>query len=150
AAMRYPIIVMLVIAIAIGVITAFVIPRFEPLFKALGNNIPWPTRVIMNVSSFAQNDGWWLLAGALGVALVVRAYVRTEARRVQWHALKLRLPVFGRLAHEASLARASRTLSTSLKAGLPMLQALSLIGRSAGNDYMTQRIQKMREAVERG
>ena len=150
AAMRYPLIVMVVLAIAIGVITAFVIPRFEPLFRALGNNIPWPTRLIMNVSSFAQNDGWWLVAGATVVALLVRAFVRTEAGRLKWHGLKLRLPVFGRLAHEASLARASRTLSTSLRAGLPMLQALNLIGRSAGNDHMTLRILKMREAVERG
>jgi MSHA biogenesis protein MshG len=150
AAMRYPLIVMVVIAIAIGVITTFVIPRFEPLFRALGNNIPWPTRVIMGVSSLAKNDGWWALGAVAIVVVLVRAFVRTEAGRLKWHGLKLRLPVFGRLAHEASLARASRTLSTSLRAGLPMLQALHLIGRSAGNDHMTQRILKMREAVERG
>jgi MSHA biogenesis protein MshG len=150
AAMRYPIIVMVVIAIAIGVITSFVIPRFAPLFRALGNDIPWPTRVIMNVSSFAQHDAGWAIGGAVAVALLIRTYVRTEAGRLKWHGLKLRLPVFGRLSHEASLARASRTLATSLRAGLPMLQVLSLIGRSAGNDHMTQRILKMREAVERG
>ncbi len=150
AAMRYPITVMVVIAIAIGIITTFVIPRFEPLFKALGNNIPWPTRVIMGAASLAQHDGWWVLGCCALAVILVRAFVHTEAGRLKWHALKLHLPVFGRLAHEASLARASRTLATSLRAGLPMLQALQLIARSAGNDHMTQRILKMREGVERG
>ena len=150
AAMRYPIIVMVVIAIAIGVITTFVIPRFEPLFRALGNDIPWPTRVIMGVSSLAQHNGWMVLAAAIGLIGGARTLVGTESGRLTWHRLKLRIPVFGRLAHEAALARASRTLSTSLRAGLPMLQALQLIARAAGNDYLAQRILKVREAVERG
>ncbi len=150
AAMRYPMIVMVVIAIAIGVITTFVIPRFEPLFRALGNNIPWPTRAIMGVSSIAQHHGLLALGGIAAVIALTKWFVRTESGRLKWHTLKLRLPVFGKLAHEASLARASRTLSTSLRAGLPMLQALDLIARSSGNDYMAQRILKMREAVERG
>ena len=150
SAMRYPLLVMVVIAIAIGVITTFVIPKFEPLFRALGNNIPWPTRIIMTVASVAQHDGAWLLAGMVMLIAGARTYIHTESGRLKWHRLKLHLPVFGRLAHEASLARASRTLATSLRAGLPMLQALHLISRSAGNDYMAQRIIRMRESVERG
>ncbi len=149
-AIRYPLIVMAVIAIAVGVITTFVIPRFQPLFRALGNDIPWPTRLIMSVSAIAEHHG----LAALGVlaALVVSArwYVSTDSGRFRWHRFKLRVPVFGKLSHEASLARASRTLSTSLRAGLPMLQALNLIARAAGNDFMSERIIKMRDAVERG
>ena len=149
-AMRYPIIVVAVIAIAIGVITTFVIPRFEPLFRQLGNNIPWPTRIIMSVSSAAQHHGM-ALAGAIAVLIgLVRWVVRTESGRYRWHRFKLRIPVFGTLSHEASLARASRTLATSLRSGLPMLQALNLIARSSGNDYMAERILKMRDGVERG
>lgn len=150
AAMRYPIIVMLVIAVAIGVITTFVLPRFAPLFRALGNDIPWPTRVVMGAADLAQHEGWWVLGGTAVAVALIRALLRTDAGRLRWHTLKLRLPVFGRLAHEASLARASRTLATSLAAGLPMLTALSLIARSSGNDHMALRILKMREAVERG
>lgn len=150
AAMRYPIIVMLVIAVAIGVITTFVLPRFAPLFRALGNDIPWPTRVVMGAADLARHEGWWVLGGTAVAVALIRALLRTDAGRLRWHTLKLRLPVFGRLAHEASLARASRTLATSLAAGLPMLTALSLIARSSGNDHMALRILKMREAVERG
>jgi MSHA biogenesis protein MshG len=150
AAMRYPLIVMIVIAIAVGVITTFVIPRFAPLFRALGNDIPWPTRVVMGAANLAQHDGWWVLGCGAAVVALVQAVLRTEAGRLRWHKIKLHLPVFGRLAHEASLARASRTLATSLRAGLPMLTALNLIARSTGNDHMTQRILRLREAVERG
>ncbi len=150
AAMRYPLIVMVVIAIAIGIITTFVIPRFAPLFRALGDNIPWPTRVIMGVSSVAQEHGLLALCSIAAAIAVTKWFVRTESGRYRWHRLKLRLPVFGKLAHEASLARASRTLATSLRSGLPMLQALDLIARSSGNDYMAERILKMREGVERG
>ena len=150
AAMRYPLIVVVVIALAVGVITTFVIPRFEPLFRALGNDIPWPTRVIMGTSTLVQQHGWVALGALAALAGLARAIVRNESGRLTWHRLKLRLPVFGRLAHEAALARASRTLSTSLRSGLPMLQALNLIARSTGNDYMAERILKIREAVERG
>jgi MSHA biogenesis protein MshG len=149
-AMRYPLIVVFVIAIAVGVITTFVIPRFQPLFRALGNNIPWPTRVIMTASSIAQHHGVAALACIVALVVAVRWYTRTEAGRYRWHTFKLRIPVFGRLAREASLARASRTLATSLRAGLPMLQALALIARSSGNEFIAERILKMRDAVERG
>lgn len=150
SAMRYPIIVMCAIAVAMGVLTTFVIPKFAPLFKALGDNIPWPTRVIMGVSSFAH-DYWYLMfAGMAAVMFVIRSYTNTEAGRYQWHKLKLRLPVVGSLAHQAILARVSRSLSISLTAGMPMLQTLSIIGKASGNDYMAERITRLRLGVERG
>jgi MSHA biogenesis protein MshG len=149
-AIRYPLIVMVVIAIAVGVITTFVIPRFQPLFRALGNDVPWPTRMIMSVSAAAQNHGLACLGVLAALVVLLRWYVSTDTGRYRWHRFKLRVPVFGRLSHEASLARASRTLATSLRAGLPMLQALSLIARAAGNDFISERITKLRDAVERG
>lgn len=150
AAMRYPITVILVIAVAIGVITTFVIPNFAPLFKALGDNIPWPTRVIMGVSSFTQNY-WYAVLGTLaGAALGIRQYTSTEAGRYKWHKLKLRLPAVGQLTHQAILARISRSLSISLTAGMPMIQTLNVIAKSAGNDFMAERVIRLRDAVERG
>jgi len=150
AAMRYPLIVVIVIAIAVGVITTFVIPKFAPLFRALGNDIPWPTRIIMGASSIAQHHGIAALGAIAALVAAARWYVRTESGRYRWHTFKLRILVFGPLTREAALARASRTLATSLRAGLPMLQALSLIARSSGNEFIAERILKMRDSVERG
>jgi len=150
SALRYPMIVMAAIAIAIGVITVFVIPNFAPLFKVLGDDIPMPTRIIMGVSTFTQHY-WWLVAGAFAAAFVwAKQYTSTEQGRYKWHRLKLRIPVVGKLTHEAILARISRSLSISLAAGMPMIQTLNVIARSAGNDYMAERVNRLRDAVERG
>jgi MSHA biogenesis protein MshG len=150
AAMRYPVIVLIVIAVAIGVLTTFVIPKFAPLFRSLGDNIPWPTRIIIGASDVAR-DYWPLVLGALAVLTVAaRKYVSTDAGLYQWHRLKLRIPVLGKLAHEAILARISRSLSISLTAGMPMLQTLHIIARSAGNEFMAERVLRLRDAVERG
>ncbi len=149
-ALRYPLIVVLAISIAVGILTTYVIPRFAPLFRVLGNDIPWPTRVIMGASQFAQHDGFALLGVLAALALAVQQYVSTPAGRYRWHEMKLRLPVTGLLAQQAALARLTRTLSVTLAAGMPMLQALAIIGRTAGNDVMAAQTGKLREAVERG
>jgi MSHA biogenesis protein MshG len=150
AAMRYPITVMIVIAIAIAVITVFVIPNFAPLFKALGDNIPWPTRVIMGVSSFTQNYWYVVVGGIAAVSVFIRQYINTETGRYKWDKFRLRLPAVGKLAHEAILSRITRSLSISLTAGMPMIQTLNVIAKSAGNEYMAERVIRLRDAVERG
>ena len=150
AAVRYPIIVVIFIAAAMAVITIFVIPNFAPLFKALGNDLPMPTRIILAVSGFFQHE-WWVVAGALiGAYAWFRRYTATEAGRYRWHRLKLRIPVIGPLSHQAILSRLSRSLSISMAAGLPVIQALNIIARSAGNDFMAERVTRLRDAVERG
>jgi MSHA biogenesis protein MshG len=150
AALRYPAIVMCVIAIAIGVLTIFVIPKFEPLFQQLGDNIPWPTLAIMHVSNFVR-DYWYVVAAMLvTTAMSVRHYIATERGRFRWDHLKLRLPVIGKLVHEGSLARISRSLSISMTAGMPIIETLRIIGQAAGNQFMAERVARLREAVERG
>src|SRR5688572_8710199 len=100
SAMRYPIIVLCTIAIAIGVLTTFVIPKFAPLFAALGDNIPWPTRVIIGVSEFVQSY-WYLVIGALLLAFIAaKHYVSTEKGRFAWDKHRLRIPVLGKVVHE--------------------------------------------------
>ncbi|MHB8815397.1 MAG: type II secretion system F family protein [Steroidobacteraceae bacterium] len=150
SALRYPLIVFLTIGAAIGVITTFVIPRFAPLFHALGNDIPLPTRIIMGISEIARNDWYWVIAVAAALFGMARAYVRTTDGRLRWHAFLLRLPVIGPLAHQAILARLSRTLSIAVTAGMPMLETLAIIARVCGNDFMGQRMLRLRDRVERG
>ena len=150
SALRYPLIVILAIAAAIGIITTFVIPRFAPLFRVLGNDIPLPTRIIMGTSEIARRDWYWVLAVAAVVIGAGRTYVRTAAGRLRWHRLLLALPVMGSLAHQAILARLSRTLSIAITAGMPMLETLAIIARVCGNDYMAKRVLRLRDRVERG
>jgi MSHA biogenesis protein MshG len=150
SAVRYPITVMTVIAAAMGVLSLFVIPKFAPLFRVLGDRVPWPTRIIMGASELAQHN--WaagLVVGALALFCCNRA-LRTPAGRSYWHRLQLQIPVLGKLIHESILARVTRTLSVSLSAGMPMLQTLTTIARATGNDYVSDAIHQLRDAVERG
>jgi MSHA biogenesis protein MshG len=150
AAIRYPIIVLIVIALAVCVITVFVIPNFAPLFQVLGNDIPWPTRAIMATSTFVREHGLALLVAlAMGV-VALRRYIATEDGRYTWDRYKLRFPVIGALLHQSVLSRVTRSLSISIAAGLPMIQALTLLSRSAGNEFLAKRLLLIRNAVERG
>jgi len=150
AAVRYPLIVVFVIGLAIAVITVFVIPNFAPLFKVLGNDIPWPTRVIMGTSELVRHRGLELIAAAAVALLVIRRHIGTESGRYQWDRLRLKIPVLGELLRMSVLSRVTRSLSISLEAGLAMIQALTLISRSAGNEYLAEQMLRLRDAVERG
>jgi MSHA biogenesis protein MshG len=150
SAMRYPIIVLAAIAIAIGILTAFVIPRFAPIFAALGDDIPMPTRIIMGTSTFVRDQWYVVLATLAVIVFATRAYIGTDTGRYRWHKFKLKLPVIGKLTHEAILSRICRSLAISLSAGMSMSQTLAVIARSSGNDYMAEQILRLRDCVERG
>lgn len=150
SAMRYPIIVLIAIAIAVGIVTTFVIPKFEPVFQSLGNDIPVPTRLLMGASSIVRDHWPMALAGFLLTTAAVRRYLATVDGRYRWHRFKLKLPVLGKLAHEAILARICRSLAISLAAGMPMSETLAVIARASGNEYMSGLVLRMRDNVERG
>jgi MSHA biogenesis protein MshG len=150
SAIRYPIIVIIMIGLAVGVITVFVIPNFAPLFKVLGNDIPWPTRVIMGASDLVVHHGWAMLAAAILAIVALKRYLKTETGRYRWDGYKLKVPVLGELLRQSILSRVIRSLSISLDAGLPMIQALTLLSRAAGNEYLAERLLRLRDAVERG
>ena len=150
AALRYPAIVIGAICVSMGVLSVFVIPKFAPMFKQLGNDLPLPTKIMLAVSSFAQQH--WLLVMATIAAVVVSFMitVRTTKGRAAWHRCKLQFYLFGRLTLESILARVVRSLSLTLAAGLPIIQALDLIARAADNDFVSAKITVMREKLESG
>ena len=150
AAVRYPMIVMVVIALALVIITVFVIPNFAPMFKTLGNDIPMPTRIIMGASSFVRAHGLAMLGAIVAAVVLIRRRIATKAGRFQWDQWKLRIPVIGELLSQSALSRVTRSLAISLDAGLPMIQALTLLSRTSGNAYLAERLLQLRDTVERG
>jgi len=150
SALRYPLIVVGAVIIAIGIISVKVIPAFAPVFRVLGNDIPLPTRLIMGASSITQHY-WWLILLLAGAGFIgARAYISTDAGRYQWHRALLKMPLVGSLLHEAILARVTRSLAICLSAGIPALQALGTIARTTGNDCVSEAILRLRDMVERG
>ena len=136
AALRYPATVIAAIAIAIAIITMWVLPKFAPIFESLGDNLPWATRVLMGVSTFAEY--WYIVVAMIAAAVVgFRLFVRDPEGRYRWDKLKLRTPVVGPIVRCAGLAQICRSFALTLEAGLPVIQALTTIARASGNEYLT-------------
>lgn len=150
AALRYPLFVISAIAVALVVISIWVIPAFSGAFASFGAELPVPTRILMAVSGFMVAH-WLLLLVALFCALAALGwYLDTEAGRYRWDKLKLRLPLAGNVIYRATLARFSHLFAMSLHASVPLITALSLVARALNNAYLEERILGMRENIEQG
>ena len=150
AAVRYPIVVLIAVAIALSIITVFVIPNFAPIFRNLGDDIPLPTLIIMGVSNFAVDHGVWVLVGIVAIGFGCRHYVRTASGRMHWDRWKLQIPVTGIIIRNAALARITQSLAVSLNAGLPINQTLKTVAGSIGNVWLGERIAALSTGIERG
>lgn len=150
SALRYPIIVMVAVGAAIGVVMGMVVPKFSAIFKSFGSDLPTPTLLIIAVSNFTVNYWWLVLLTATALVVAIRFWVRTAAGRLAWDQFRLRLPVLGPILHRASLARFCRAFTMTSRSGVPLLDALSLVSRAVQNEYVGEKIRGMRESIERG
>ena len=150
SAVRYPIIVLIAVAIALSIITVFVIPNFAPIFRALGDNIPLPTRIIMGVSDIAINYWPFIIGAVVVMALAASSYVKTVSGRLRWDKLKLGLPVIGIIVHNAAMSRITRSLAISISAGLPINQTLRTVSASIGNTWLGEKMASLSADIERG
>ncbi len=149
-AFRYPIFVVTAIVVAITIITLFVVPRFVAFFKSVHMRLPWPTRLIMGVSDFAQHYWWLVLLVSVVSLFFLRRYIHTERGRYRWDGFKLRVPVVGSIIMQATLARFARAFALCYRSGVPLVQALTLVAKAVGNEYVAERVLQMRTGVERG
>jgi MSHA biogenesis protein MshG len=149
-AMRYPATVVVAIAVAIVIITMFVLPKFAPIFESLGDNLPWSTSVLLGVSSFFATYWYVLAAVAFASYTGFRLYLRNEDGRYRFDKLKLRVPVVGSIAMKAGMARICRSFALTLESGVPAVQGLNMIARAAGNEYLSEGVLALRNGVERG
>ncbi len=150
AALRYPAFVLVAMAIALAIINIVVIPAFAQVFKNFHVQLPLMTRILVAVSNFSVHY-WPVIAVVLVAAIAAfRAWTSTRKGRYAWDKAKLGLPVVGKIIRQATLARFARGLGLCLKSGIPAVQALSIVSRVADNEYIGQRIEQMRDGVERG
>jgi MSHA biogenesis protein MshG len=150
AALRYPMMVIGAIAIAVGIINVFVIPVFANMFREAEVPLPWQTRALIGTSDFFV--AWWpvLLAGAvLGIGGFL-SWIKTDRGRYWWGQHKLRLPLVGDIIHRATLSRFARAFAMSLTSGVPLVQALTVVSRAVDNEYVAEHILGMRNGIERG
>ena len=149
-ATRYPLFVMSAMAVALVVINMFVIPAFAKVFEQFRAELPLPTRILIGTSQFFQDYWWLMLIGVVGAIYAFAKWKKTEAGELKWDQIKLRLPIVGGVFERIALARFTRTFAMMYRAGVPLLQTLSINSATVGNRYIGTAILGMREGVERG
>lgn len=151
AALTYPtIVVIAALAIVIGLVT-FILPKFFDVFKDLGiKDFPVMTQMLMDFSNFLTSRWYVMIAIVVLVVIAFRMFVRTRIGRRLYDRLKLKLPVFGPLNHKIALARFSRTLSTLLSSGVPILQALETVAGTVANEIIAEAVMEARARIREG
>ncbi|HMU66410.1 MAG TPA: type II secretion system F family protein, partial [Cellvibrionaceae bacterium] len=150
SATRYPMFVMIALAIAITVVNVAVIPKFAAMFAQFKAPLPLVTKILIGTSYVFVNY-WWLLLVVVGGAIGgVVWYLKTPQGAQFWGCKKLRLPVVGDIIDRASMARYTRSFGLMLRAGVPLNFALTLCARAIDNPYLAQKIDAIRRGVERG
>lgn len=149
-ALRYPTFVLSAMAIAVSIMTVFVIPVFSNVFSSMHVSLPVLTVALLAVSNFAVRYWWAVLAALAGAAYGFRAYIKLPEGRYRWDKFKLGFPVVGKILQKATLARFCSGFATASRNGVPLEQTFTLVSRVVDNAFYAHRILLMREGVERG
>ncbi|MEY2881676.1 MAG: hypothetical protein RLZZ15_4056 [Verrucomicrobiota bacterium] len=154
SAMIYPIILVLVACMIVGVLMVFVIPKFQDIFNGLlkGKPLPAPTQVLMNIAGIFKDKTQLMIAAACLVALVVGfvMFKGTKLGARLLDGLMINMPIFGELFRKTAIARFARTFGTLLSSGVPILQALMITRDTSGNVLVADAINVVHDAVKEG
>lgn len=149
-ALTYPAIVFGLAIVVAFILVAFLLPPMVDMFRALGGELPITTRLLIAGIGFMENYGLHLLAGVIGLAILVYLYTRTPAGRYQRDMLILKLPLIGRLSLLSELARCCRSLSLLFRSGLPLPEIMNLTGQAIGNRVVARALSKVEQAMLKG
>jgi type IV pilus assembly protein PilC len=150
-ALFYPAAVLGVAVIVTLILLLFVIPQFEALFKGFGADLPAFTRMVIEMSRFVQDQGWWM--GIIFVGAVFTFFYfkkRSRALRQFIDRLSLKIPIVGPILVKAAIARYARTLSTMFSAGVPLVEAMDSVAGATGNIVYETAVLRMRDEVATG
>lgn len=149
-AMIYPAVVVSAAVIVTAVLLVFVIPTFAEMFKDFGAALPLPTQLVMELSDFAV-AWWYVIVGVTGFGGYMFArFAKTARGKEVLHPLLLKMPVFGGITRKVAVARFTRTLGTMLSSGVPILDALNICAKTAGNNVVERDVQRARVAISEG
>ena len=153
SAMIYPSAIMGVAVIVISVLMVFVIPIFAKMFADLSGGkvpLPGPTQIVIDCSNFMKSYWWVICGGAYGAAQGTKKYYATKNGRYQMDKFFLKVPVMGDLIRKASVAQFTRTLGTLISSGVPILEGLNIVAKTAGNKIVEEAIMSARAGISEG
>lgn len=149
-AMVYPAIVITVAVGVVGVLLAFVVPTFEKMFKDMGGSLPGPTQFLVDLSNGLRSNWYFFVFIPIAAFVAFKAAIRKGKGQEAWHAFILKLPTVGPLIRKIAVARFSRTFGTMLSSGVPILDALEIVAKSAGNRTVERAILYVRAKISEG
>ncbi|MCB9654553.1 MAG: type II secretion system F family protein [Deltaproteobacteria bacterium] len=149
-AMVYPSVVLIVAGVVTAVLLIFVIPVFEKMFKDFGGTLPAPTQFVIDLSNGLRANILPAIIGLIVVVMLLRAIGKTKRGRLFYDMLQLKAPVLGPVFRKVAVAKFTRTLGTMISSGVPILDALQITGRSAGNKVVENAILYARERISEG
>jgi type IV pilus assembly protein PilC len=151
SALTYPVIVLAFTALLIAAVLIFIVPIFEGMFAKLGGQLPLPTRLLVSAShSLVWSGPLFLAVAVAGTALLRRGLRNRPGLRLSFDRLKLRLPVFGSLFTKIAISRFARNLGTLLGVGVPVMQALDVVGATTGNAVIAEAMKDLQTSVRDG
>jgi len=149
-AMTYPIIVLVIAVLVVGVILIFVIPVFEKMFSDFGGALPGPTQLVVGMSRFVKGNIHYMIGALVVFIFGFKRFYSTDKGRVLVDDYMLKLPVFGPLLRKVAVAKFTRTMGTMISSGVPILEALNIVAKTAGNKTVEAAIYKVRSAITEG
>ena len=150
AALVYPLVVLVVALSVLTVLVMWVIPMFGPLFTDFGDALPWPTAVVLQASAFMNSHIVLLLGLVGGVGLLLKKILRTDSGQVYREYVLLKVPLMGTVLLKTALVHFTRTLSGLLRSGVPILEGLSLAGRTSGLRQLEHALRDAQRSVGEG
>jgi type IV pilus assembly protein PilC len=150
SALVYPSAIMGVAIVVVGILMIFVIPVFETMFKSAGSSLPLPTLIVVTISKLVKKYVIIFIPGLILFFYLFRKYHKTESGKTVIDRLLLKLPVFGPLFQKVSVARFSRTLGTLVSSGVPILDGLNIVSKTAGNRAVEIAILNARSSIREG
>jgi type IV pilus assembly protein PilC len=149
-AMTYPVICLGISILILSVILIFVIPVFQEMFKSMGGALPGPTQIVVNLSEFVKHNFLYMIFAAWLASFAFKKYYNTEKGHIQVDGLLLHAPVAGPLIRKVAVAKFTRTLSTMLESGVPILDALQVVAKTAGNKVIEQAVFHVASSIAEG
>jgi len=149
-AMTYPTICLGISLLILVIIMVFVVPVFDKMFKDFGSTLPAPTQIVINMSDFFKSNILYLIASFIGAGWVFKKIYKTEKGRFKIDNMILWSPVIGQLVRKVAVAKFTRTLSTLLQSGVPILDSLQVVARTSGNKIIERAVLRVSESIAEG
>jgi len=149
-AFTYPVICLGISVVILGVILIFVVPTFEKMFADFGAALPVPTQIVVMMSKFVQTKIIYIIGLVMLLVFAFKKFYKTDVGNRKIDALSLKAPVFGELILKVAVAKFTRTLGTMLQSGVPILDALKVVARTAGNRVIETAVYRVADSISEG